>query len=163
MDVDGLVRQLLDKEEIRAVTYRYGRALDSRDWQLLRRCFTADATANFGPWGSANGVEEIVGAAAPVMEGMDQTQHVMTDHAIDIASDGQSATSSCNLVAEHLLVTPEGSSTSTTRGIYDDQWVRVGDEWRISHRELKVTWREGNTGIFGIAFERSSARVNENN
>lgn len=160
MDTSAIVDRLWAIEQIKAVTVRYGRALDSRDWALLRTCFTSDAVGDFGPWGTANGVEEIVGAAAPVMEGMDQTQHVMSDHTIEFAPDLQSAGSVCNLVAEHLLVTHEGSSTSTTRGIYVDQWVKVADEWKISHRQLKVTWREGNTGIFGIAFERSSALDN---
>ena len=97
-----------------------------------------------------------VGAAAAVMEGMDQTQHLMLNHLIDFSADGESATCVCNLVAEHLLA-GEGDPTSTTRGIYRDRFVRTADGWRITHRILQVTWREGNLGIFEVALRRSGA------
>ena len=38
--------ELLAREHIRDVIYRYCRALDSRDWEGVRACFAPDATIN---------------------------------------------------------------------------------------------------------------------
>jgi len=37
--------ELLDKQAITETCYRYGIALDSRDWATLATCFTPDAGA----------------------------------------------------------------------------------------------------------------------
>lgn len=143
---------LYDRCEIIDVTLRYALALDTRDWALLAQCFTRDATADFGVWGKAVGLEQIAAAARPVMEGMDRTQHTIVNHMLTV--NGDVADCTCYLVAEHLLITAVGGSTSTTRGVYRDHFVRTSDGWRIAARVLEVTWREGNTGIFDEAFRR---------
>ena len=43
---DG-VQRLLDLEEIRALKARYFRAIDGKDWDGLRACFTEDLEADF--------------------------------------------------------------------------------------------------------------------
>jgi hypothetical protein len=147
-----------DRDEIIAVTYKYALALDTRDWALLTNCFTPDATADFGVWGKAFGVEQIIAAARPVMEGMERTQHIIANHLI--ALNGDEADCTCYLAAEHLLTTAAGGPTSTTRGIYRDRFVRTSGGWRIAARILEVTWREGNTGIFDEALRRFAAANN---
>jgi SnoaL-like domain len=150
--MDDAVRQIIDRCEIIDLSTRYCTALDTRDWDLLRSCFTPGSTADFGPWGHAEGVEAIVAAARPVMEGMDATQHLVANHTVAI--DGDRASMRCVLVAEHLLVGSAAGTVSTTRGVYEDSLVRSELGWRIAHRTLVVTWREGNTGIFDEAFSR---------
>lgn len=145
-------QDLRDRFEIVAVTYKYALALDTRDWGLLTNCFTPDATADFGVWGKAIGVEQIIAAARPVMEGMERTQHLIANHLITL--NGDAAECTCYLVAEHLLSAAAGGSTSTTRGLYRDHFVRTSDGWRIAARILDVTWREGNIGIFDEALSR---------
>jgi hypothetical protein len=149
---------LRDRDEIIAVTYKYALALDTRDWTLLTGCFTPDATADFVVWGKALGVEQIIAAARPVMEGMERTQHIIANHLITL--NGDEADCICYLAAEHLLTTAAGGSTSTTRGLYRDHFVRTSAGWRIAARILEVTWREGNIGIFDEAFRRFTAANN---
>jgi SnoaL-like domain len=146
-------QSLRDHNEIIAVTYRYALALDTRDWALLKDCFTPDAIADFGVWGKAVGVEQIIAAARPVMEGMDRTQHMIMNHLITLK--GNEADCLCYLVAEHLLAAAAGGPTSTTRGLYRDRLVRTPAGWRIVARTLEVTWRDGNIGIFDEALRRS--------
>lgn len=152
------LKQIVDRQEIVDITVRYCTALDGRDWDLLRTCFAVDARADFGPWGVANGIDEIVGSAAPVMEGMDHTQHIVANHQVEL--EGDTAIARCALVAEHLLVSDIGATTSTTRGAYEDRFVRTAHGWRISHRSLVVWWREGNTGIFDLAMARLTKQTN---
>lgn len=160
-DFDQQLERLVARQEIVDVTLRYGLALDTHDWELLRTCFTADAVADFGPWGCAKGVEAIIGAAQPVMEGMDMTQHAMLNHLVELDASGDGASATCVLIAEHLLVTSARASTSTTRGNYRDRFVRADGIWRIAHRHLEVTWREGNVAIFDEAMRRFAARSAE--
>ena len=148
-------QDLRDRDEIVSVTYKYALALDTRDWALLNSCFTPDATADFGVWGKALGIEQIIAAARPVMEGMERTQHIIANHLITL--NGDEADCICYLAAEHLLTAAAGSSTSTTRGLYRDRFVRTPGGWRIAARKLEVTWREGNIGIFDEAFRRFTA------
>ncbi len=39
--------EVRDRELVRDLLARYARALDTRDWQALTQCFTADAQAEF--------------------------------------------------------------------------------------------------------------------
>lgn len=41
--MDPTVQVLLDERDITQLCYRYGTALDSRDWPLLRSCLAEDA------------------------------------------------------------------------------------------------------------------------
>lgn len=157
-DLNQQLEELVARMKIVDVTYRYGTAVDTRDWELFRTCFVPNATADFGLWGRVEGVDAIIGAAKPVMEGMDMTQHTMINHSVAFDGSGAAATATCGLIAEHLFLTSAGHSMSTTRGVYRDRFVSVDGEWRIEHRFLDVTWREGNVGIFNEAAERFASR-----
>ena len=80
-------QSLRDHNEIIAVTYRYALALDTRDWALLKDCFTPDAIADFDVWGKAVGVEQIIAAARPVMGG--HGSHAAYDHESLDYAEGQ--------------------------------------------------------------------------
>jgi hypothetical protein len=40
-----------------------------------------------------------------------------------------------------------GDPAACLRGEYVDEYVRTGQGWRISRRELTIAWGEGNVGI----------------
>jgi hypothetical protein len=42
-----------------------------------------------------------------------------------------------------------GGDTFTIGGTYDDELVRVGDDWRIAGRTLSRTWEDGNPAVMG--------------
>jgi hypothetical protein len=56
--MDERVAALLDREEIRRVVMDFARAVDRRDWDLLRSCFHADGRDDHGVF--AGSVEEYV-------------------------------------------------------------------------------------------------------
>jgi ketosteroid isomerase-like protein len=146
------LKRLLDRQEIVDVTIRYCNALDLRDWELLASCFTDDAVFSAGPWGEHEGVEAIVGLCNSVFPGMDMTQHLVSNHVVEVSGD--EATCTCDLVAEHLLRAAAGGDQTTTRAIYHDRLRRTADGWRFAHRSLDVTWQEGNVGIWAEALAR---------
>ncbi len=136
-----------DRHAIVDALTRYATALDSRDWPLLRRVFTPDATADYGGYGgSIQGHAAIEDAVRAALEHLDASQHVVTNHVVEVTGD--TATSTCYLVATHYRRGVEGGGTYTVGGTYHDTLARMDDGWRITARRLEVTWTDGNRAIF---------------
>jgi len=61
--------------------------------------------------------------------------------------DGDNATCSCYLHAQHTLHGTQGGDNYVMAGRYVDKLIRVGTEWRIVERELVLDWVEGNPKV----------------
>ena len=59
--------QIADQLAIHDVLFRYARALDDRDWQLLRTCFTEDAVCEVGA--TLRGIDSIIAFSEGVLSG----------------------------------------------------------------------------------------------
>lgn len=150
--------RLTDRVEINDLLIRYAVSLDSRDWAQLATCFTEDAVAEYGELAGRNdGRDEIVAACRHALEGLDASQHIVGNFVI--AADGDAATATCYLHAQHYLVSANGNNTFVVGGTYHDRLIRSPEGWRITHRRLEVTWTDGNAGIFAEA-ERRLADAN---
>lgn len=154
IDVIGArLAEVEDRQHITEVLYRYASALDGRDWDLLRSCFTEDAIADYLDLGGVKeGIEEIVALCDGALSGLDSSQHLIGNPRVEIAGDR--ATASCYLQAQHYLVSPSGANTFLVGGTYVDRLVRTPDGWRIEHRALHATWQDGNAGVFAEAAAR---------
>jgi ketosteroid isomerase-like protein len=128
-----------------AVQNAYAVAIDRRDWDALRRCFTEDATITFGMRLERAGLDAFMAWAPPFHERLARTLHQITTHSVQV--DGASATASCYLHA--ILVEPDESETASIYGYYHDTLVRSDEDWRISSRTFQPVW-----------LQRDSARKN---
>jgi 3-phenylpropionate/cinnamic acid dioxygenase small subunit len=147
---------LLDREAIRALQTRYALALDSKDWDLLRTCFTENAVADYGALAAVNeGREAIVERCLRALDGLDSSQHLLGNHWVEV--DGDTARAGCYLHAQHHLVSPSGLNTFVVGGTYRDEIVRTAEGWRIARRTLEASWLDGNAGIFDEAAGRLAA------
>ena len=76
------LRQLSDRAEISDVQLRYATGVDTRNWELLRTCFTDDLEADFSSGFGLPVVrlkaDEWIESIAPVMGALKATQHVIT-------------------------------------------------------------------------------------
>jgi 3-phenylpropionate/cinnamic acid dioxygenase small subunit len=124
------LRVLVDERNITRLLYRYAHALDGRDADAWRSCFTADATfeTRHGTYvgeKQINGLFDALRSAA--------TKHLLTSPLIEL--DGDSAT-----VASHfLLCVQDGEELKVDFfGRYLDRVVRgPGDaEWRFRERRI---------------------------
>jgi hypothetical protein len=77
-----------------------------------------------------------------------RTQHVTTNHLVDLDVDRASVR--FNLIATHVHAEEvrqrlgEGSGAHFTVGdYYEGDTVRTGAGWRFRHQTLHVTWTEG--------------------
>ncbi|HYD48612.1 MAG TPA: nuclear transport factor 2 family protein [Terriglobales bacterium] len=123
-----------DREAIDDLLTRYATAVDRRDWQLFRSCFTTDAQIDYTSAGGIKGsLEEVVTWLAQVLPVFTMTQHLVVNR--DIAIEGDRAT------ARSAFFNPLGVSDGKggmtlffDGGYYSDKLVRTGDGWRIVER-----------------------------
>jgi hypothetical protein len=149
------VQALSDRAEILELRARYGRALDERDWDLMRTVFAADASADFALGQPFEGIEDIIRACRSQMDNLDHTQHFFGNHEIELAGDR--ASGRLKLIGSAFLSTDAGDPTVCLRGDYVDEYVRTEEGWRISRRELSIAWGEGNVGILSQRHDNAVA------
>jgi FAD/FMN-containing dehydrogenase len=138
------MQHLIDHHEIVQVTHRYCWALDGRQFHDLHNVFLADATANLGGE-FCEGLDAIIARITRALTPLDDSQHTVSTHHVRI--DGDTATSRCYLVAQHVRKAAEGSPLYIVAGRYEDRLERSDEGWRIRHRDLIVMWTDGNPNV----------------
>ena len=113
-----------DIEAIRKVLALYGHVVDSRDWDSLGEVYAPDATFVSRGHEQAEGLEAIVEFLRTVPQ---PDQHTSTNHVIDFADDGNSATGK----AKWFVVFAD---TRVAVGDYEDRYVKTEAGWRILSR-----------------------------
>lgn len=132
------------KQEIAEVVFRYGYALDSRDWDLLRTCFLPDVVGNYGG-DPLQGYEAIEELCRNTLEPLSVSQHLIGN--VSATVDGDEARSSCYLHAQHVRPGTEGGEQFIFAGRYLDRLVRTPEGWRIAERTLEAMWTSGNAAV----------------
>ncbi len=118
-----------DRNAIADLLLRYATAIDRRDWDQFRTCFTADVLAEYKDIGTWRGVDEITDFMAEVHAPMGPTLHRLSN--IDVVVTGDTATARTYV---DVVLTFDGGSGLNDIGFYDDDLVRTDDGWRIAHR-----------------------------
>ena len=131
-------REVADRLELRELVCRYAQIPDDRDYGLVDRVFTADATLS-GPGFAIEGLEGIREAMQRI-EIYSATLHSVHNHRVELAGDEASGETYC--VANHLLER-DGRPFKLDWGIrYRDRYRRGPEGWRIARRELSVVWEQ---------------------
>lgn len=135
-----------DKAAIIEILNLYGFALDAHQWDLFDRVFTDDVSADFGPAGASwSGLADFKRSFAEFHETLDNHQHTMMGHLVQVDGDKANAFSWGNwlLVRESAKDGPAWLGT----GWYDDELVRTPDGWRIKHRVCRLASWTGNPAV----------------
>lgn len=147
------LQKFIDRQAVINLLIQYAIALDTKNWPLLEQCFLPDAVADYGEnAGRHEGYPAIEKAVRYFLEGLDSSQHLLGNYVVKF--EGDRATTTCYLHAQHYLEQTEGGDTYTVGGIYEDEILRTNDGWKIQHRKLMVTWVEGNPDLVDAARER---------
>lgn len=116
-----------DLEQVKALKYRYLRALDTKDWDVFAATLTEDVTGDYGEKLSFGGRDELVGyMRSSVGPG------VITEHRVDhpeIIVDGDSATGRWYL--QDRVIVSEFSFMMIGAAFYADTYRRTDGGWRI--------------------------------
>jgi ketosteroid isomerase-like protein len=139
---------LLDKQAITETCYRYGIALDSRDWTTLARCFTPDACAYYEGLPPSVGYQVIEDTCRAVLTPLTASQHLIGN--VTVTLDGDAADCVSYLQAQHVKAGTPGGDNFIIAGRYRDRFVRTDEGWRIRERRLDGMWTAGNPAVLGI-------------
>jgi hypothetical protein len=125
-----------DKERIAEVLIRYATGIDSKDWALLRSCWTEDVDADYGEVGRFSGADAITDLMKRLHGAMGPTYHRLSNLAI--AVDGERATARSYVHALLQAIADDAASWVEAVGHYDDELVRTADGWRIARRATNI-------------------------
>ena len=133
--VSQLQAELADREGIRDCLFRYSRAIDRCDMQLLRGVYWPDAIDTHLAF--KGNVEELIKWAEPKLRGMAQNMHLIGNILIEL--NGAMA-----IVESYFwsvcTVTDGATRDTVASGRYLDRFERRHDEWRIAARLVVTDW-----------------------
>jgi len=134
-----------DREDIIELINLYGLAMDTQRWDLFDRIFTEDCDADYGATSHWTNLAQFKSDFGSFHELFDATQHVMTNHLVQVEGDRASSHTygMWRLIRHGAGDPPVWDGT----GYYDDQWVRTGDGWRIAGRVCRVVFWTGNPQV----------------
>lgn len=123
------VHHLADCREIERLKYRYMRAVDTRDWELLRATLEPDVVAAYGSRLFFDDAESLVSTLRSSMDGSKITVHHV--HQPEITVDGDTATGVWALMDR--VIRKSDRTILDGAAIYHDVYRRGSDgAWRIA-------------------------------
>lgn len=132
---------LAEIEAIKAVKYRYLRAVDTRDWDLLTSTLTEDATSAYSSGRlSHTGRDAIVAFLRDSMPPEDMlTSHKVHHPEIDLTGP---STATARWALEDVVIVQSAKLTIRGAAYYEDRMAKVDGEWRISHTGYRRLYEE---------------------
>jgi hypothetical protein len=125
------LQQLIDKQAISEVIWRYCRGLDRMDRELTLSCWHPGGTDNHAPLFDGT-AEEFVDWLWPVHAAMEATRHFVSNISIELAGD-QAATESYWYL--HLRIPRDRDVYDLiAEGRYLDYFEKIDGVWAIRHR-----------------------------
>lgn len=144
------LQELLDREAIKELRYKYAQALDYQDWTLLESLTLATLDTDFTLWGippQKSTQADFINSFKHNLsrEGL-KTQHIFSNFRIKV--NGDTATCNSYLLAQHYIQGFEGGEEFFLRAEYSDKLVRTNDGWKISAVTLAALfYLSGNPAI----------------
>jgi hypothetical protein len=147
-----------DREQVLDLMVRYGRACDTKDWDLLASCFVPDAVIRYRSFGEEiRGVRALEEYLRGALDPLDATQHLFTNFAYEL--DGDLGRFRCSLQAQHVRTACAGGPLFTVGGTYEIDVARNADGWRIRRLQFEPIWMDGNPEVLEHIIEHVPARA----
>jgi ketosteroid isomerase-like protein len=142
-DLEALASRLQlveDREAIRAVLYRYFRAVDAADWELMATCYHPDAVDEHGGIYTGDVPGLVQWCIDNVATAFSSWMHFGGQSTIEI--DGDAASTETYAVAIHKAHADDKGFEADViaGGRFFDRFERRDGEWRIAHRQLVISW-----------------------
>lgn len=136
--MDKALKELLDKQAIGELVHNYSRAVDRKDWALLRDLYTHDGIDDHAALfcGPADDFVKWLEAATAHLDGM--AHHV---HSILIGVEGDAAWGEAYVTSYNRWPDGNGGFEEFVQGLrYLDTYRREGDKWRFVYRKVMVDY-----------------------
>ena len=126
------LQDLIDREEIRALTATYNRRFDDQDADGWAALFVDDGELEVVGGRTSRGGEELRAMCTTTGYG---TVHITCDSVIEL--DGDRATQVCTLLLARRSRDGGGNAFGLT-GRYDDELIRTREGWRFRRRAITL-------------------------
>ena len=132
------LQPLLDLEEIRQLRYSFAWYLETAKSDDLADLFTKDGVVEVGPWGRMIGQDAIRSGYGRAYKSGEQftAMHAVTNPRIRI--EGDKATGTWYLL--DCVLRESNENPLKVIGIYDEDYRREPEGWRIARLTLKFLW-----------------------
>ena len=148
------LQRLIDRVELVELMSQYAAGVDLLDRELYASCFTDPVDIDFGSFDPDSvkvmTPEEWVGYCWDFVEGLDASQHIITNHRITFNSDDE-ATIIAYMHAQHYIQEVGGYIAA---GYYTNRAVRTDAGWRLARVRYTLTWESGDRSVFDIGRQR---------
>ncbi len=160
--IEPLLATLTNRQAVSDLIDAYATSLDRGvfDQAWASALFTEDISLRY-PVGSHEGREGVIEFTREIMERWDRTQHLTTNHLVDLGEDR--AEVSWNLLATHLHPADDparaGLATFRVGGRFEGVAVRNPEGWLFSRLSLRIIWTDGSpaTGVPASAVETNTS------
>ena len=135
----------------------FGIAIDLRDWKSFHGLFAETVDFDYSSIGEVAATlhpDDITNTARKDLGGFQTTQHVITNHVIQL--DGDNATCQAHVRAMHFLPS-EGESMLEMGGYYEAKLVRIAQDWKIKSWKFTILWSRGNEELFELSKKTPSS------
>lgn len=126
------------RQAVTAVLVRYATAIDTRDWELLGTCFTADCDADYGDIGQWHGARELVTWMADMHDPLGPSMHQLSNIALAPGTHGITS----RAYVHGVIVMPDRTAAAHAYGWYDDDLVEGPTGWQIARRRFTSVFTE---------------------
>jgi hypothetical protein len=146
------VRALLDKQAITEVIYRFSRAADRGDLELMAGSYHPGATDDHGAF--AGPAEDFMEWCRRGWETgvLVDTNHVVTNVLVDLSGDAADVES--YFLVHHTWKTRDGLLDDLLGGRYIDRFERRNGDWRIVARRCVYDWGRADSVTDNAWFRR---------
>jgi ketosteroid isomerase-like protein len=135
--LDPRLQALLDKEEIRELTYRFARGVDRHDWDLVRSCYHDDANDFHGVFDGAV-ADYVAWMSENLPKIAERTTHHVSNGLIEL--HGDVAFCESYVFASHRYARDGAKADCLCGARYVDRLERREGVWRIVTRQLVWEW-----------------------
>jgi len=130
---------LLTREEIKALKYRYLRCLDLKDWAGFEDVFVPEATGAYAGLDFADRTALVTYMRENLGPGL-ITLHQVHHPEITLRVDGDPDVAKATWYLADRVLVPAFDYVLEGAAFYDDTYVRTADGWRVSHTGYRRTF-----------------------
>jgi ketosteroid isomerase-like protein len=136
----GELRQLIDRQLISDVLYRYASSVDYKDFATLRSLFTDDAHGVYMDVADLTGADEIVKWIDGMTADKSWQHHKLTVYHIDFSGPDEAST--LTYLTSHQTDIGDDNSVAVIVARYRDKLRRVDGLWKITEKIMEPGWME---------------------
>ena len=133
---DALLREAADKMSLMEVVAKYCRAIDRRDYDLLREVYHPDAIDDHGGF-FKGGIDDLIRSCRENLGIYSQTTHAISNGVFVV--DGDMAEGETYVLSTHILQA-DPSKPVVIAARYLDRFERREGTWRIIYRTYVSDW-----------------------